>query len=478
MKEYVIEYTYLENGYGECLNKEYDGGALFVASNAIIINGKSLREINDIVALGSSANQELLAVCQPLKDKVSYKWVKKGTNTEVQPANDVTMPGKSYAYNRRAVGDELVGPATVGEYEFVFSFEIDGTPVEQFRREGKVSERKFKKIMSADEFTTDTGGIGLFASLRYYTIVGIVDGQPYVMQMPKDVLEATGLENVEATARLATSDGYEGILLGNSYDTVFTKYYYNNIKKYYPATGSDQTLLWEFGTGHYGTRFEKYSANFAYDLFGTGTMRLSGDKIVRSLDVNKEHGLMFRFAEEGAVTIYSPYLDNENCALRLVKNADGTFAFTGKDKTTDTRESYKIYIYSYYVPITERYEFVGDKSQLQKEYDGNAITFNAYKDFIIFNEEISDIGGLLKTGMRGNNGGQYRFAYANSDDGKGGKGGKDEVLVEMIVSPDGTITGPSAVGNYMLYFQKLVTEKDGSTYWQTMGYGPLCTLIK
>lgn len=84
--------------------------------------------------------------------------------------------------------------------------------------------------------------------------------------MPKDILETTGLENVEATARLATSDGYEGILLGSSYDTVFTKYYYNNIKKYYPATGSDQTLLWEFGTGHYGTRFEKYSANFAYDL--------------------------------------------------------------------------------------------------------------------------------------------------------------------------------------------------------------------
>lgn len=210
-------------------------------------------------------------------------------------------------------------------------------------------------------------------------------------------------------------------------------------------------------------------------------MRLSGNKIVRSLDVNisgnegEDTGLMFKFAEDGAVTIYSPYLDNENCALRLVKNTDGTFAFTGKDKTTDTRESYKIYIYSYYVPITERYEFVGDKSQCQKEYDGNAITFNAYKDFRIFNEEISDIGGLLKTGMRGNNGGQYRFAYANSDDGKGGKGGKDEVLVEMTVSPDGTITGPSAVGNYMLYFQKLVTEKDGSTYWQTMGYGSLCT---
>ena len=482
VKEYVIEYTYLENGYGECLNKEYDGGALFVASNAIIINGKSLREINDVVALGSSADQELLAVCQPLKDKVSYKWVKKGTNTEVQPANDVTMPGKSYAYNRRAVGDELVGPATVGEYEFIFSFEIDGTDVEQFRREGKITERKFKKIMSADEFTTDTGGIGLFASLRYYTIVGMVDGQPYVMQMPKDILETTGLENVEATARLATSDGYEGILLGSSYDTVFTKYYYNSlVKRYYPKTGSDQTQLWEFGTGHYGTRLEKYSANFAYDLFGTGTMKLSGNKIVRSLDVNisgnegEDTGLMFKFAEDGAVTIYSPYLNNENCALRLVKNTDGTFAFTGKDKTTDTRESYKIYIYSYYVPITERYEFVGDKSQCQKEYDGNAITFNAYKDFRIFNEEISDVGGLLKTGMRGNNGGQYRFAYANSDDGKGGKGGKDEVLVEMTVSPDGTITGPSAVGNYMLYFQKLVTEKDGSTYWQTMGYGPLCT---
>lgn len=476
VKEYVVEYTYLENGYGECLNKEYDGGALFVASNAIIINGKSLREINDVVALGSAADQDLLAVCQALKDKVSYKWVKKGTNTEVQPANDVTMPGKSYAYNRRAVGDELVGPATVGEYEFIFSFNMDGTPVEQFRREGKVSERKFKKIMSADEFTTDTGGIGLFASLRYYTIVGIVDGRPYVMQMPKDILETNSLENVEATARLATSDGYEGILLGSSYDTVFTKYYYNNIKKYYPATGSDQTLLWEFGTGHYGTRLEKYSANFAYDLFGTGTMRLSGNKIVRSLDVNKDHGLMFRFAEDGAVTIYSPYLDNENCALRLVKNADGTFAFTGKDKTTDARESYKIYIYSYYVPITERYDFVGDKSQLQKEYDGNAITFNAYKDFRIFNEEISNIGELLKNGMRGNKGGQYRFAYANSGDGKGGKGGKDEVLVEMTVAPDGTMTGPSAVGNYMLYFQKLVTEKDGSTYWLTMGYSPLCTI--
>lgn len=470
VKEYVIEYTYLENGYGECLNKEYDGGALFVASNAIIINGKSLREINDVVALGSSADQELLAVCQSLKDKVSYKWVKKGTNTEVQPANDVTMPGKSYAYNRRSVGDELVGPATVGEYEFIFNFEIDGTDVEQFRREGKITERKFKKIMSADEFTTDTGGIGLFASLRYYTIVGIVDGQPYVMQMPKDILQATGLENVEATARLATSDGYEGILLGSSYDTVFTKYYYNNIKKYYPATGSDQTLLWEFGTGHYGTRFEKYSANFAYDLFGTGTMRLSGDKIVRSLDVNKDHGLMFRFAEDGSVTIYSPYLDNENCALRLVKNTDGTFAFTGKDKTTDTRESYKIYIYSYYVPVTEQYTYEG--KGITKTYDGSPITFNVNEDFTIFNEEISSIGELVKNNMTGRNGGQYRFAYADAI----GKG-EEEDTVALSVAPDGTITGPTEVGDYLLMFQKLVEEKDGTTHWQTMGYDYcICTI--
>ena len=477
VKEYVIEYTYLENGYGECLNKEYDGGALFVASNAIIINGKSLREINDVVALGSSADQELLAVCQPLKDKVSYKWVKKGTNTEVQSANDVTMPGKSYAYNRRAVGDELVGPATVGEYEFIFSFEIDGTPVEQFRREGKVSERKFKKIMSADEFTTDTGGVGLFASLRYYTIVGIVDGQPYVMQMPMDSLKATELENVEAEARLATSDGFEGILLGSSYDTVFTKYYYNNlVKRYYPKTGSDQTQLWEFGTGHYGTRLERYSASYAYDLFGTGTMRLSGDKITRSLDVNisgdegKDTGLMFKFAEDGAVTIYSPYLDNENCALRLVKNADGTFAFTGKDKTTDTRESYKIYIYSYYVPVTEQYTYEG--KGITKTYDGSPITFNVNEDFTIFNEEISSIGELVKNNMTGRNGGKYRFAYADAM----GKGSEEDTIA-LSVAPDGTITGPTEVNDYLLMFQKLVEEKDGTTHWQTMGYDYcICTI--
>ena len=55
--------------------------------------------------------------------------------------------------------------------------------------------------------------------------------------------------------------------------------------------------------------------------------------------------------------------------------------------------------------------------------------------------------------------------------------GEEEDTVALSVAPDGTITGPTEVGDYLLMFQKLVEEKDGTTHWQTMGYDYcICTI--
>ena len=450
--------------YGQHLYRTYDGGAVFVSSAAIMVNDVSIRDMKTVL---TNTEHEKYAEYSDILSKISYKWFIKGTTTEVQTGSDITMQGTQYRYNMRAVGDEIVGPTTVGEYELVIYYEKNGTQIEKARFEAEITERQFKKITTEEQFVTSSG-YGLFESLGYYTIVGEVNGQRYVMQMPKTSDDVASLTTAEVEAKLATGDGFEGITLGNNTDLVFTKYYKLPAMSY-SVDGVAKTL-YAFGTGHYGTRLERYSSQYAYNLFAQGTIKFNGEKISREFSANEENGILFSFGTDGAVTIYAPNLGTTNNALRLVKNTDGTFAFTCKDSTTDTRESYAVYIYSYYVPVTEQYSYTG--KGITKTYDGTAITFNVNDDFTIFNEEISSISDLVKNNMTGTNGGQYRFAYADAM----GKGSAEETI-ELTVAEDGTVTGPTEVGDYLLMFQKQIVEKDGTTYWQTMGYDYcICTI--
>lgn len=450
--------------YGQHLYRTYDGGAVFLSSAAVMVNDVSIRDMKTVL---TNTEHEKYAEYSNILSKISYKWFIKGTTTEVQSGSDITMPGTQYRYNMRAVGDEIVGPTTVGEYELVIYYEKNGTQIEKARFEAEITERQFKKITTEEQFVTSSG-YGLFESLGYYTIVGEVNGQRYVMQMPKTSSDVASLTSAEVEAKLATGDGFEGIKLGNSTDLVFTKYYKLPAKTY-TVDGVAKTL-YAFGTGHYGTRLERYSSQYAYNLFAQGTIKFNGEKISREFEANEENGILFSFGTDGAVTIYAPNLGTTNNALRLVKNTDGTFAFTCKDSTTDTRESYAVYIYSYYVPVTEQYSYTG--KGITKTYDGTAIIFNVNNDFTIFNEEISSISDLVKNNMIGTNGGQYRFAYADAM----GKGSAEETIA-LTVAEDGIVTGPTEVGDYLLMFQKLVEEKDGTTYWQTMGYDYcICTI--
>ncbi len=389
-------------------------------------------------------------------EKISYLWRDIDTKQEVAVGDDVTLKGETYPFysDNRLVGDEIVGPCVVGKYEFVFKYE----GVEKFTIPATITERNFKKITTSDEFdTTDLPTI--YGSLYYYTIVGEVDGQLYVMQMPADASK-TDANTTETEARLVTAGEDGGLTLGSQFDFVFTMFrYYQNSWVYYPSDSRDvENLLVDFGTGYYGSVYASDGVSLGgCVIYRKGWTSLSGGNIARHYTEpnSSTYGHLVKFASDGAVTIYAPRMgQTENNRLRLVKDGN-KYVFTSEDATTDTRTSYPVYIYRHYFPITERYEFVGDKGACYKEYDGNPITFNLYKDFNIHNEEITDLGALVKNNMQGDNGTLYRFAYGE---------GKGENIVAATIQGE-NITGPNAVGDYVLFFQK--QEKDGS--WTTCG---------
>lgn len=435
-EELAFVFSYSQTA-ADSREREYNGAAVFVSKKDIIIGGTPLSEITD---------EELLS-------KISFGWRDKNTKQPVASGSDITIDGTTYTFgsDSRLVGDEIAGPCVVGEYEFVLSYEENNEKVEKLVIPATITERRFKKITTLDEFNTCEGA-GLFQTLNYYTIVGIVDGKLYVMQMPADGSTVSDQTNVEAEARLVTALDDDGISLGGQFDFVFTDFrYYLNEWVYYPdsAEHTRENLLTDFGTGYYGSRLESGgpAGTFTYTLYRKGWTSLSGDKIVR----NKEdvsagtYGNLTKFLADGSVKIYAPRKgESENNALRLVKDGE-KFVFTGKDVTSDTRPSYPVYIYKYYVPAGEQtgtYEFY---NKLSKTYDGDAVQFNAYKDVYIQTEDGDDVGSLLKMGT-------CRFVFT---DLKG-----NEILVGSV-QDDGTVTGPSAVGQYQLVFQIQEKGEDG-----------------
>ena len=422
------------NTHEDSLQHLYNGTAVFVSKEDVTVNGTKWSEITD---------EEVL-------NKISYVWRDKNTKATVTLNDDVTLTGQintSYGVNRDiTIGNEIAGPCVVGEYEFALSY--NGT--EKLVVPAQITENKFEKITSITNFDSTTAPT-IFGEVCYYSIVGYANGQMYVMQMPKiqDPAEPTTEEEIEAEARLISPDEDGKLVLGEEFDFVFTPMrYYENEWKYYPETSSErEDLLMDFCTGYYGARTT--TINTATQVINRiGWTKLSGNQIVRVKGdyVGANYGNLTKFADDGAVTIYAPRKgETANNALRLVKDGN-KFVFTGKDKTTDTRESFPIYVYKQYVKKSDSFDF---DLKLDKQYDGIAVQFNCYKDLNMTTESGEDIGAMLKMET-------VRFVFKDL---------KDNIVMTGIVNQeDGTVTGPSAVGQYKLVIQFLEKGEKGNEW--------------
>lgn len=418
--------TYSKSSLNDSLAHAYNGAAVFVSKNDIIVDGVPLNEVTD----------------ENVLSKISYVWRDKNTKAIVTPDVDITITGEKYPFGKdnQLVGDEFAGPCVVGEYEFVLSY--DG--IQKIVVDASITSSSFKKISTIDELNTTTAPT-IFGELNYYTIVGFVDGKMYVMQMPKDATSTTDL-NVDAEARLVNVEEDGSVILGDKYDFAFANMrYFHDTWKYYPETSYvKEDLLTDFTTGYYGSRTGVVGLAEPI-IYRTGWTRLSGDRIVRERGVNigANYGNLTIFGDDGAVTIYAPRKgETVNNALRLVKDGD-KYVFTGKDASTDTRESYPIYIYKMNISsdTNERYEFVGN---LSKRYDGEAVNFNVHKNLIIETENGEDIGGMLKMGT-------VRFVFTDL---------KDNFVMYGDIQDD-NVVGPKDVGQYKLLIQIQEKGKDG-----------------
>lgn len=434
VEKVVPNVTYLNTQAEDSLKHAYNGSAVFVSKKDISINGTPLNQITD----------------ENVLSKISYVWRDKTTKAPVTPDVDITITGEAYAYginrdgtpSEETVGDAFAGPCVVGEYEFVLLYD----DVEMFVENAKITESNFKKITSVDDFDATTAPT-IFGEICYYTIVGYANGKKYVMQMPADGSTVAEQTSVEAKARLVSANDDNSISLGGKFDFVFTPMrYFENEWKYYPETSTErEDLLVDFCTGYYGARTGViYTATPVVNR--TGWTNLSGDKIVREKGTNISrltYGNLAQFADDGAVTIYAPRKgQTANNALRLCKNANGEFVFTGKDKTTDTRESYPVYVYKQNVEsstdVNDKYSFNG---KLSKQYDGTNVMFDVYKSIEI-KVGKEDIGALIKAET-------VKFIFTDKD----GKYVMDAIMEDIIVK------GPKDVGKYKLVLQE--RNKDG-----------------
>ena len=422
------------NTHADSLEHPYNGTAVFVSKDDITVDGTKLSEITD----------------EDVLSKVSYVWRDKNTKMAVTLDKDITLTGEintQYGVDKNiTIGHEIAGPCVVGEYEFVLSY----NGAEKLVVEATITESSFKKITEVSDFDATTAPT-IFGEICYYTIVGYANGQMYVMQMPADGSSTTDL-NVDAGARLVAMQEDGSLVLGGKFDFVFTPMrYFESEWRYYPETStSREDLLVDFCTGFYGARTA--IINLATPVVNRiGWTSLSGNIIARYKEeirnTDTTYGNLAKFAEDGAVTIYAPRKgETENNALRLVKNSDGSFAFTGVDKTTDTRESFPIYVYKQYIKQPDKFEFY---NKLDKEYDGNAVQFNCYKDLNMTTESGEDIGAMLKMET-------VRFVFKDLKD--------NIVMTGSVNQEDGTVTGPSAVGQYKLVIQFLEKGEKGNEW--------------
>ena len=354
---------------------------------------------------------------------LSYEWRDHTTHDVVAAADDFTLDDPYFE-----------SPAVVGTYDFVVYRTSDKmkTPLVTVTR--TITTNLFELATSRSQVN---GG--------YYcnVIVGRVPNAAttggfdyYVMHMPAQ--SSSTAQEVEGI--LVSADENGRLIIGDEYAYTFRTYHYLDAQRHAPRDDtSPDTLLYDFRTGR-----------GPYQL---GTLLLYNTGIVVG-GATGDSGILISFNEDYAANISEPFMTTDK--IRLVYDtASEKYLFTSAT-ATETRTTYPVYIYSEYVESsapTSQYEYIG--APLSKTYVGNAVTVNAYKDLIISTESGDDLSNLLKNGTG-------RLAWLDATELSVVAG------TDGMLSVDGTVTGPSAVGSYVLVLQLAEELKDGTTVWNNV----------
>ena len=324
-----------------------------------------------------------------------YEWRDRTTSEVIDVARDSTWDSTASHYP---------SPAVVGEYDFVV-YKVEG--------ENKVDMLTIHRTITEQTFALITDEASL-SEYEDFTFVAKVDNSYYVMPTPM----TTGAE-LEAIQVVPNENGV--ISLGNNYEYVFRPY---DIGK----TEADLTL-YGMRTGHGLNRIGKLI------LWDNGLIEYS-------TGVSADYALTITFNEDYSVNVHNPYCHG---TLHLVYDAEtDRYLFTA-NTLNETRPTYPIFIYKEYEEVvapTEVYEFYG---KLDKQYDGEAVSVNIYKEINILTENGKDLFTLLKMGT-------IQFVWTDL---------KSNVLVTSTISEEGYIQGPSQVGSYQLVVQLLEKGETG-----------------
>ena len=327
-----------------------------------------------------------------------YEWRDHTTKAVVAVAKDDTWDSTSAHYP---------SPAVPGTYDFV---------VYKLENEVKTDLLTVTRTIVENQFAVVTD-LSSLSEYVCYTFIAKAGDNYYAMSNP-----FTG--NSEREAILVTPDSNGVISLGNNYEYVFRPY---NTGK----TSSSGLVCYGCRTGNGLNR----TGNLV--LWGTGGIEYT-------TSTSADYTVTFVLNADGTITVHAPFCEG---TLRLVYDAtSGKFMFTAKKAVDDTRTSYPVYLYSEYTePVVEpkeTYEFFG---KLSKAYDGNAVSFNVYKEVNICTENGEDVAAVLKNGTG-------RFVWTDA---------KGNVISVGTPDENGNVTGPSAIGSYRLVFQTLQKGENG-----------------
>ena len=327
-----------------------------------------------------------------------YEWRDHTTKAVVAVAKDDTWDSTSAHYP---------SPAVPGTYDFV---------VYKLENEVKTDLLTVTRTIVENQFAVVTD-LSSLSEYVCYTFIAKAGDNYYAMSNP-----FTG--NSEREAILVTPDSNGVISLGNNYEYVFRPY---NTGK----TSSSGLVCYGCRTGNGLNR----TGNLV--LWGTGGIEYT-------TSTSADYTVTFVLNADGTITVHAPFCEG---TLRLVYDAtSGKFMFTAKKAVDDTRTSYPVYLYGEYTePVVEpkeTYEFFG---KLSKAYDGNAVSFNVYKEVNICTENGEDVAAVLKNGTG-------RFVWTDA---------KGNVISVGTPDENGNVTGPSAIGSYRLVFQTLQKGENG-----------------
>ncbi len=327
-----------------------------------------------------------------------YEWRDHTTKAVVAVAKDDTWDSTSAHYP---------SPAVPGTYDFV---------VYKMENEVKTDLLTVTRTIVENQFAVVTD-LSSLSEYVCYTFIAKAGDNYYAMSNP-----FTG--NSEREAILVTPDSNGVISLGNNYEYVFRPYDTGK-------TSSSGLVCYGCRTGNGLNR----TGNLV--LWGTGGIEYT-------TSTSADYTVTFVLNADGTITVHAPFCEG---TLRLVYDAtSGKFMFTAKKAVDDTRTSYPVYLYGEYTePVVEpkeTYEFFG---KLSKEYDGNAVSFNVYKEVNICTENGEDVAAVLKNETG-------RFVWTDA---------KGNVISVGTPDENGNVTGPSAIGSYRLVFQTLQKGENG-----------------